>query len=262
MVDYGWVTLTTDFGLSDGFVASCHGVIARLAPTVRVIDVTHQIRAHDIAHGAAVLAQTVPYLPTAVHVAVVDPGVGTDRRGIVVQAEQGILIGPDNGLLCWAADALGGVVSAVELSNQDWFLPGTSDTFHGRDIFAPVAARLAAGAGLTRAGRLIDLASLVRLPDPVVVVGDGWLEAEVLTVDRFGNVQLAATGSLLDGMGDTLRVNQMRAVRATTFGAVSSATMIVYVDSTGKVAVAVNRGRAAVVLSVSPGDVLRIAESG
>ncbi|BCB82361.1 hypothetical protein Pflav_087710 [Phytohabitans flavus] len=223
MGGFSWISFTTDYGLSDGFVASCHGVIARLAPEARVIDVTHGVAPGDVARGAAVLAQTVPYLPPAVHVAVVDPGVGTSRRGIAARAPGGVLVGPDNGLLPWAVDALGGAEELVELANPEWFLADVSSTFHGRDIFAPVAAHLALGADLADAGPAADPATLVRLPEPVVAVGDGWLEAEVLTVDRFGNVQLAAGGETLEALGQHLRVGGVRAVRGTTFGTVARA---------------------------------------
>src|SRR3954452_5408127 len=111
-----WISLTTDYGLTDGFVAACHGVIARLAPAARVIDVTHLVPPADVRRGAAVLAQTVPYLPVGVHVAVVDPGVGSARRGVALATPAGLLVGPDNGLLPEAADALGGVTAAVELT--------------------------------------------------------------------------------------------------------------------------------------------------
>lgn len=255
----GWISLTTDYGVSDGFVAACHGVIGRLAPQLRVIDVTHQIAPGDVTRGAALLAQAVPYLPAAVHVGVVDPGVGTGRRGIAVQAPGGILVGPDNGLLPWAADALGGATAAAELANPQWFLHPVSRTFHGRDVFAPAAARLATGAPLAEAGPALDPARLVRLPDPVVAVGDGWLEAEVLTVDRFGNVQLAALGDALAALPDRVTVGGVPAVRGATFADAPAGGLVALVDSADRVAVAVNGGRASVVLGVSPGDVLRIA---
>ncbi|MEJ3749386.1 SAM-dependent chlorinase/fluorinase [Actinomycetes bacterium KLBMP 9797] len=258
MAGYEWISFTTDYGLSDGFVAACHGVVARLAPAARVIDVTHAVTPGDVARGAAVLAQTVPHLPPAVHLAVVDPGVGTARRGIAVRAPGGLLVGPDNGLLPWAADALGGVEAVVELANPDWFAADVSRTFHGRDVFAPVAARLARGAALGDAGPAADPASLVRLPDPVIAVGDGWLEAEVSTIDRFGNVQLAAPAATLDGLGPALLVGGVRAVRGGTFAAVPPGSLVVYADSAERVAVAVNGGRAAIVLSVTPGDLVRI----
>lgn len=258
MAGYEWISLTTDYGLSDGFVASLHGTMARLAPAVRVIDVTHLVPPGDVTRGASVLAQTVPHLPPAVHVAVIDPGVGTARRGIAVRAPGGVLVGPDNGLLPWAADALGGAQTVVELANPDWFAATVSRTFHGRDIFAPVAARIAAGTDLAEAGPAVDPQSLVRLPDPVVAVGDGWLEAEVLTIDRFGNVQLAAPGEALAGLGPELTVGGVHAVRGTTFAEAAPGGLVVFVDSADRVAIAVNGGRAAVVLAVTAGDVLRV----
>jgi hypothetical protein len=259
MAGYGWVSLTTDYGLTDGFVAACHGVIARLAPAVRVIDVTHQVAPGDVPRGAALLAQTVAYLPPAVHLAVVDPGVGTARRGIALATPGGLLVGPDNGLLPWAADALGGVTRVVELTNRDWFAHPVSHTFHGRDVFAPVAARLAAGAPLAEAGAVLAPKRLVRLPDPVVTTGDGWLEAEVLTVDRFGNVQLAASGRELAGLGQAVTVGGVPAVCGGTFADAPAGGLVVLVDATGRVAVAVNGGRAVVVLGVAAGDLIRIA---
>ncbi|WP_213450986.1 SAM hydrolase/SAM-dependent halogenase family protein [Rhizomonospora bruguierae] len=258
MAGYEWISLTTDYGLSDGFVASCHGVIARLAPTVRVIDVTHTVAPGDVPRAAAVLAQTVPHLPPAVHVAVVDPGVGTARRGLAIQTPGGVLVGPDNGLLPWAAEALGGATRAVELANPQWYAAAVSRTFHGRDIFAPAAARIAFGTDLAEAGPPVELATLVRLPEPVMLAGDGWLEAEVLTVDRFGNVQLAAPGEALAALGDRLTVGGVHAVRGATFADAPPGGLVVYADSADRIAVAVDGGRAVVVLAVAPGDILRI----
>ena len=261
MGGFGWISLTTDYGTFDGFVAACHGAIARIAPDVRVIDVTHHVPPADVARGAAVLAQTAPHLPPSVHCAVVDPGVGTARRGIAIGTPGGVLVGPDNGVLIWAAEALGGIDRVVDLANKDWFTPDISRTFHGRDVFAPAAARIAAGARLDDAGPPLDPDMVVRLPDPTVSTGDGWLEAEVLTVDRFGNVQLAAGGELLTGLGGELLISGgVRARRGSTFQDVRAGELLVYEDSAGQVAIAVNGGRAVVVLSVRPGDVVRIAE--
>ncbi|MEV4390309.1 SAM-dependent chlorinase/fluorinase, partial [Micromonospora sp. NPDC049580] len=175
-----WVSLTTDYGLTDGFVAACHGVIARIAPAARVIDVTHLVPPADVRRGAAVLAQTVPYLPVGVHVAVVDPGVGTARRGVALATPGGLLVGPDNGLLPDAAAALGGVTAAVELTEPRWLAARVSGTFHGRDVFAPVAARLALGAPLAEAGPAVDPDGLVRLPPAVVARDAEGFTAEVL----------------------------------------------------------------------------------
>jgi S-adenosylmethionine hydrolase len=258
MAGYEWISLTTDYGLSDGFVASCRGAIARIAPSVRVIDVTHLVTPGDVPRAAAVLAQAVPSLPPAVHVAVVDPGVGTARRAVLVETPGGVLVGPDNGLLAWAADALGGPVRVIELTNPEWYATTVSRTFHGRDVFAPVGARIALGADPADAGRAVDPESLVRLPEPVLVIGDRWLEAEVLTIDRFGNVQLAAPAELLDRLGGSLIVGGVRAVRGSTFADAPPGGLVVYADSAERIAIAVDGGRAAVVLAVTPGDVLRM----
>jgi S-adenosylmethionine hydrolase len=243
---YAWLSLTTDYGLSDGFVAACHGVVGRIAPAVRVIDVSHLVPPGDVARGATVLAQTVGHLPPAVHVAVVDPGVGTARRGVALRTPGGLLVGPDNGLLPRAGGVLGGIVEAVELTSAEWF-PDPSRTFHGRDVFAPAAARFALGAPLTDAGPAVDPATLVRLPEPVLV-----------TVDHFGNVQLSAPGSALRRLGPVVRIGARRAVRGGTFGDAPTGGLVVYPDSADHLAVAVNGGRADELLGVTPGDVLRL----
>lgn len=273
MTGYPCISLTTDYGLSDGFVAACHGVIARIAPAVRIIDITHAVPPADVRRGAAVLAQTVPYLPPAVHVAVVDPGVGTTRRGVAVRTPYALFVGPDNGLLPWAVAALGGAQAAVELTNPEWF-PAVSATFHGRDVFAPAAARFALGAPLSEAGPAIDPGSLVRLPDPVVSAGPGRLEATVLTVDHFGNVQLAADADLLAGLSSQVRVGTTpppdeperrrkwgtAALRGRTFGDAPSGGLVVLADSADRAAIAVNGGRAADALQVAAGDVVYIVD--
>jgi S-adenosylmethionine hydrolase len=237
-----------------------HGVIGRRVPDVRIIDVTHEIPSRGVARAAAVLAQTVPYLPEGVHVAIVDPGVGTDRRAIAVRTPRGLLVGPDNGLLPPAADALGGAEAAVELTNTFWHLPGASATFHGRDIFAPVAARLAEGAAFDEAGASIDVESLVRLPAPVITFGDGFVVSGVLTVDRFGNVQLAAGAD--DALGvlgaGPVIVDGRIAVCGRTFGDVPVGSMVVFPDSAGHLAIAVNSGSAVDALGLAPGDTVRL----
>ncbi|MFE9956785.1 S-adenosyl-l-methionine hydroxide adenosyltransferase family protein [Micromonospora sp. NPDC005299] len=253
-----WISLTTDYGLADGFVAACHGVLARLAPAARVIDVTHLVPPADVRRGAAVLAQAVPYLPVGVHVAVVDPGVGTARRGVALATAGGLLVGPDNGVLLDAAEALGGITGGAELTNPAWLAPTVSRTFHGRDVFAPVAARLALGAPLAEAGPAVDPATLVRLPAPVVRADDAGFTAEVLTVDHFGNVQLAAPGALLAGLPERVRVAGRAAVRGRTFGDAPGGGLVAYVDSAGLVALAVNTGRAVDLLGVRPGEVVTV----
>jgi S-adenosyl-L-methionine hydrolase (adenosine-forming) len=256
-----FVSITTDYGLSDGFVAAVHGAVLRICPYARIIDVTHDVHPGDVARGATVLAQTVPHLPTGVHVGVVDPGVGTDRQAIALRTPDGFLVGPDNGLLIAAAEALGGVESAVSLTNAEWHASTVTSTFHGRDIFAPVAARLASGADLTDAGSAIDPASLVRLPPPFVHIAAGAAEVEVLSIDRFGNVQLAMPASALDELARTVTLQGQRAKQASTFADVAPGDLILFADSAGQAAIAINGGRAVVALGVAPGDVIRIADA-
>jgi S-adenosyl-L-methionine hydrolase (adenosine-forming) len=254
----GWVSFTTDYGTVDGFVAAVKGVLAGIAPEVRVIDVTHQVPPQDVRRGAAVLAQTVPWLPPAVHLAVVDPGVGTDRRGVVVVTERVLLVGPDNGLLLPAADALGGMTAAYELTEPAYRLPRVSATFHGRDVFAPAAAHLALGLDPARLGP--PARELVRLPAPTVHIGPGVLRAEVLAVDGFGNVQLAASAADLAAAGveGPVTVGGTEARVGRTFGDVPAGAVVVLADSAGYVAVAVNGGNAAARLGIGPGDELTV----
>jgi S-adenosylmethionine hydrolase len=262
MPGYEWVSFTTDYGESDGFPAVCRGVIAQIAPAARVIDVTHQVPPQDVRRGAGVLAQTVPWLPPAVHLAVVDPGVGTDRRGLCLVTDRSVLIGPDNGLLVPAAEALGGSAAAFELEDPTYWLPPISATFHGRDVFAPVAAHLCTGVEPSALGPELPLDSLVRLPAPAVTVGVGRITAEVRAVDGFGNVQLAATADDLTAAGiatgDRAFVHIGPAARpalvAMTFGDVGLGELVVYVDSAGYAAVAVNGGSAAAALDVRDSD--------
>jgi S-adenosylmethionine hydrolase len=258
-MDQPWISFTTDYGLDDGFVAACHGVIARLTPAARVIDVTHLVPPGDIVRGAHVLAQTVPSLPRGVHLAVVDPGVGTARRPIAIEAaDGGYLVGPDNGLLIPAAEALGGIRRAVHLTDAAWFAPDVSRTFHGRDVFAPVAARLAGGAPLPSAGSAT--ADLVRLPPPHLDRLPDGVTAEVLTVDRFGNLQLAVVASSLPPSRSAV-VDGCPATAGGTFGDAAPGELVVFADSAGYLAVAVNGGSAAALLNVRAGDRVTVIHS-
>jgi S-adenosylmethionine hydrolase len=266
MPGYEWVSFTTDYGDVDGFTAACRGVIARIAPAVRIIDVTHQVPAQDVRRGAGVLAQTVAWLPPAVHLAVVDPGVGTGRRGICLVAGGAVLVGPDNGLLVPAAEALGGPDRAYELDQPRWWLPVVSKTFHGRDVFAPVTAHLCGGLDPAELGPAIPPGSLVRLPPPAVRVESGRVVAEVSTVDGFGNVQLAATAIDLESAGLIpsgrlfvhIGLTSRPALVGSTFGDVGPGELVVYVDSAGMVAVAVNGGSAATTLDVRAGESVQL----
>lgn len=263
------ISLLTDYGLEDGFVAACHGVAARIAPAVRVIDVTHLVPAGDVRRGAAVLTQTVPYLPAGVHVAVVDPGVGTARRAVAVAAGAHIFVGPDNGVLSWVLTASGGPERAYALTNEELWLHPVSSTFHGRDIFMPVAARLAAGMPLDTTGEEIDVSGLVRLPEPSSRVTADRIDAEVVSVDRFGNVQLSVRDADLAQIGARVGGALMVAAgrrRFTvplrgTFGAVPPGELVAYTDSAGQLAVAVNSGDAAERLGLPPGAQVRLTPS-
>ncbi|GAA3393434.1 SAM hydrolase/SAM-dependent halogenase family protein [Cryptosporangium minutisporangium] len=254
------ISFTTDYGSSDAFVAICHGVALRTAPGVRIIDVTHLVPLADVRRGAAVLADAVPYLPDGtVHVAVVDPGVGTSRRAVAVEAPQGLLVGPDNGLLLPAAHALGGATAAVELTDST-----PARTFHGRDLFMPAAARLASGTSLAALGPSVDVSTLLRLPSPVTRSGPGWLEAEVRSVDRFGSLQLAATAADLASLGPSVQVldaaqQAIVVARGETFGDVPHGALVLLVDSTGRPALAVNQGSATARLGVGAGEVVRLS---
>jgi S-adenosyl-L-methionine hydrolase (adenosine-forming) len=269
VTQFRYLTFLTDYGLDDGFVAACHGVGVRLAPHAAIIDITHLVPPGDVRRGAAVLAQTVPYLPPAVHVAVVDPGVGTARRAIAVAAGESVFVGPDNGLLSWAITAAGGAARAVSLTNRDLWLDKVTATFHGRDIFMPVAANLASGADLAGAGADIDPADLVWLPPPARQVRDSVAEGEVLTVDRFGNVQLTITAAdatdigLKPGGAVLVTVGRQRLTLPfrEMFGAVAAGELVVHTDSAGMVSIAVNGGNAAQRLGLPPGARVSISPS-
>jgi S-adenosylmethionine hydrolase len=257
--------MLSDYGRRDGFVSSCQGVVAQIAPTVRVVDITHDVPPFDVRHGAAVLAQTVRYLPPSLIVGVVDPGVGTGRRGIAVAAGHSLLVGPDNGLLLWAADALGGARTAVELTEPAFRVTTLGRTFDGRDVFAPAAAHLANGVALGALGSSLDVGDLVRLTTPRVEVRPGVLVADVLTVDHFGNIQLAATAADLDAAGLAhLRVEVGIGDRSydvalgSAFADVAAGDLVLYIDSAGHAALALNRGSAAYELRVEPGEVVTV----
>ena len=266
MAGYDWITFTSDYGLEDHFVGVCHGVMARVAPGARVLDVSHAVGAQDVRQGARVLAEAVPYLPRAVHLAVVDPGVGTGRGMVAVEAGGQVLVGPDNGLLVWAAEALGGPGRVVALENPAYRLEPVSRTFHGRDVFAPAAAHLAAGVDPGELGPELDPAGLVRLERPAARVDRDRALASVVAVDHFGNLaldlghrDLAAAGV---AVGDPVEVRAGgRAHPATvgdTFASVAAGELVVHEDSFGSLAVAVNLGRAADRLGAGTGDPVEI----
>jgi S-adenosylmethionine hydrolase len=256
------ICFLSDYGYEDDFAGTCRGVIARFAPDVRVIDVTHGIARHDLIGAAFVLRNTASYLPDgAVHLAVVDPGVGGPRRAIALRsAGDRYFVGPDNGMLVLAAEADGGIAGAWEITNDELFIAPLSATFHGRDVFAPVAARLATGLPAAQLGPAIDPAGLVRLEiQPPEATGAG-LRAAAVLIDRFGNVALNLDAERLEKaqLGDPIELvcggERYLARLARSFVEVRPSDIMVLVDSYGQVALAVNTGSAEEVLGLAPGD--------
>lgn len=275
----------SDFGF-DGAAAICRGVMLGIAREAQIVDISHSVRKFAIADGAYLLRAALPWLPVGVHVAVIDPGVGTDRRPIAVRATRGdTLVGPDNGLLLPAAERLGGIVEARRLENRAWMLPATSATFHGRDIFSPIGAHLALGEPFEDVGPAIDPVTLVRLDLPEPEVQSGRLATGVVYVDSFGNLRLAggvtdldaALGKVEPGTGLIVDYSAARggfnalAASATgaaaarrgdrwervtwrrTFGEASPGDLLAYEDSSGNLAIAVSNGDASARLGAGTG---------
>lgn len=263
MPGFGWITFLSDYGLDDAFVGICHGVIARTAPAVRVIDVCHEVAPQDVEHGATTLASAVEYLPEAVHLCVVDPGVGTKRRGVAVLTERGsITVGPDNGVASLAWRELGGAVEAYRIDNGALWLPNPSKTFHGRDVFAPVAAHLASGVPLPEVGERVLVDSLVRVTQRQPEVDEDHVHGEVWSVDHFGNLSLNVHRSDLEAagmnLGDTVELRlhgrTLEVPFTVTFGEVAPGRTAVCEDSYRRITVAVNLGHAADTLRARRGD--------
>jgi S-adenosyl-L-methionine hydrolase (adenosine-forming) len=262
-----FITFLTDFGLRDDFVGTCHGVIKRIAPDTQIIDITHGIPPRAVLQGALVLANTVPYMPVGVHLAVIDPGVGSARRPLALRDREGRLyVGPDNGLLVPAAERNGGVDEVHELANPEYALPAVSRTFHGRDLFAPAAAHLSRGVRLAELGPPLDPDALVRLDIPEPELGQSRVRATVLYVDGFGNVQLNLRREHLEPLGIVpgtrveleLGTERYFAVAARTFADARPGDIILYEDSYRNFAVAINGGNAGAMLNAVPGRELRL----
>ncbi len=261
------VTLLTDYGRDDDFVGVCHGVIRRIAPGAQIVDITHGIRKYAVRQGALVLRNTLPYMPIGVHVGVVDPQVGTERRAVALRCGDGrLLVGPDNGLLSLAWEACGGIELAVDVTRSPHRLEPVSATFHGRDVFAPVAARLASGAEIGDAGEPVDPQTLATVELPQPRVEDGTLVAHALIIDRFGNAGLNVGHEELAGNGLTLGGSvevevageRYLATYAQTFADVRPGELIVYEDAYRSLAVAINRGDAAATLALAPDAEVRL----
>ena len=262
-----FITFLTDFGLQDDFVGTCHGVMKKIAPEVEIIDITHGIAPQAVLQGALTLANTLPFMPEGVHLAVVDPGVGGSRRALALRDSEGrIYVGPDNGLLIPAAEKLGGIAEAHELANPDYALESVSRTFHGRDLFAPAAAHLALGVSLAELGPPIDPDALARLDVPQPEIGVTRIHCTVVSIDRFGNVQLNLERSHLDEAGVVpgtrieLQIGTERyyAVAARTFADARPGDIILYEDAYRNLSIAINGGNAAAMFAIKEGQDVRI----
>jgi S-adenosylmethionine hydrolase len=262
-----FITFLTDFGLRDDFVGTCHGVMKRIAPDVQIIDITHGITPQAVLQGALTLANTLPFMPVGVHLAVVDPGVGGARRALALRDGEGRLhVGPDNGLLIPAAEKLGGIVEAHELTNPEYALDSVSRTFHGRDLFSPAAAHLALGVALAELGPPIDPDALARLDVPQPEIGSTRINCTVLSIDRFGNIQLNLQRSHLEEAGVVpgtrveLQVGAERyfAVAARTFADARPGDIILYEDAYRNLSIAISGGNAASMFGASEGQNIRI----
>jgi S-adenosylmethionine hydrolase len=289
------ISFLSDFG-ADGAAAICRGVMLSITPDAQILDISHAVRKFAIREGAYLLWMAVPWLPIGIHVAVVDPGVGTARRPIAIRTTRGdILVGPDNGLLLPAAEALGGIEAVRVLENRAWMLPRQSATFHGRDIFAPIAAHLAIGGAFDAVGPAADPATLSGLRFPEPVVRGGGLEAIALYVDSFGNIRIGARRADLERAlgrppeGTAMRLtfepgNQAAAEStggnpsgapaasgasgakpvieaatwARTFGSLPPGATLLYEDSSGQLALGRNQADAAAALGIEPGRRVRI----
>jgi S-adenosylmethionine hydrolase len=262
-----FITFLTDFGLEDDFVGTCHGVMKRIAPDVDIIDITHGISPQAVLQGALTLANTLPFMPEGVHLAVVDPGVGGSRRALALRDGQGRFhVGPDNGLLIIAAEKLGGIAEAHELANPKYALESVSRTFHGRDLFSPAAAHLALGVPLAELGPPIDPDALARLDIPQPEVGATRIHSTVLSIDRFGNVQLnlerehLEKANIVPGARLELQIGPERyyAVAARTFADARPGDIILYEDAYRNISIAISGGNAAAMFGISEGQDVRI----
>lgn len=264
MAGYDTVSFLSDYGHADEFVGVVHSVLRSIAPAAQVIDVTHDIPAHDVRAGALCLARAAQYLCPGVVLAVVDPGVGTDRRGVAIEVGEGqaVLVGPDNGLLAPAVSMVGGADRAVSLTNAEFHLPAPGATFAGRDIFAPAAAHLCNGVDLLELGDAVDPIALLPGVLPVTVEDGNELVCEVLWVDRYGNAQLNVDPEEVSAWGRRIQVvwdgGSRTAVRASAYGELANGEVGLLADSYGLLAVSMPRTSAAGLLGLDAGTQVRL----
>lgn len=255
------ITLTTDFGTQDQYVGAMKGVILSIAPDVHLVDITHEIPPQNVREAAYILASTAPYFPEkTIHVAVVDPGVGTERRPIAVRTRKAFYVAPDNGLLTPVLK-VDPPEEVVHLNNPTYWRPQVSRTFHGRDIFAPIAAYIARGVPLSAMGEPIPVEGLVTLPWPEArVLSDGSIEGMVVHVDRFGNIVTNIPADMLTGKRDAwvFRVGrqELRGLR-TAYAEVDVGEPIALIGSNATLEFSVREGNAAARWRVQAGDPVR-----
>ncbi len=251
------ITLTTDFGLRDSFVGAMKGVILGIAPAVQIVDITHGVAAGDIRGGAFALMTAAPFFPAnTIHVAVIDPGVGSARKAIAIRTRRALFLGPDNGVLSWAVreeDHL--EIRSVE--NSEFFLPHLSSTFHGRDLFAPAAAWLAAKQEFCELGPGLDDFQRTNWPSPLRVQ-EGW-KTEVIHVDTYGNAITAFPAERARAAHSALLPGGTRIPFGQFYGAVPRGSPLAIIGSSGFVELAINQGDAARELRLLAGSEVIIA---
>jgi S-adenosyl-L-methionine hydrolase (adenosine-forming) len=265
------ISFLTDYGTSDEFVGVVKSVIRQIAPHAAVIDLTHDIRPYDVKAASLTLARSVQYLCPGVVLAVVDPGVGTDRRAVAIEVGDGqsYLVGPDNGLLASAVGMSGGATAAVELNNPAYQLPAPGPTFAGRDVFAPAAAHLCAGVPLHQLGDVVDVNTLLPGIIPLPREEGDALIGEVLWVDRYGNCQLNVDPDEVASWGERIQVKWVRPTESTrtarrvhTYDELGPGQVGLVVDSYGLLSISVHRGSAADDLGLAQGDELHLVRLG
>jgi S-adenosylmethionine hydrolase len=265
------ISFLSDFGLSDEFVGVVHGVLAKLAPESRVIDIGHGTPPGDIKAAALSLTRAIQYLPEGVALVVVDPGVGSDRKALAVETEWGFFVGPDNGVLSPAVAMMGGAHRIVSIDNPEARIPSPGETFHGRDVFAPAAALLASGeAAIQDLGPEVAPDQVQPLLLPLPEIDGGLVAGEAWWVDRFGNVEtnigpddLAAIG-LAPGATVTMKVGaSLHSVPwVANYSEVESGETLIHVDSAGLIAIAVRDGAADDELNLAAGMAVTLAGTG
>ncbi len=269
---YDTVSFLSDFGTDDEFVGVVKAVVRDLAPHVTVIDLTHAIAPYDVRAGGLALVRCVQYVPAGVVMAIVDPGVGTERRAVAIEVQggEGVFIGPDNGLLASAVAMAGGAERAVALTNPEYQLAAPGATFAGRDVFAPAAAHLCNGVDMAVLGEVVDPAALLPGLVPIARTEDDVVVAEVLWVDRFGNAQLNVGPDDIEALGDPIvvrtrdplgRESARTAARAEAFSGLGAGQLGAVVDSYGLIALCLDRASAAGDLGLAAGDIVRLAEA-